>query len=881
MSQDVLSSQRLLHSGAMKKKSTTPDTTIKCKKIGNYVLSSTIGTGTFSKVKLGIHLATQQRVAIKILDRSKIKDESDLKRINREISILKTLRHPNIAQLYETITSERHFYIVMEYIEGKDLFQYIYSKNYLDEVKASALFRQLISTLEYIHTLGIVHRDIKPENILLDKSKTSIKLVDFGLSNSYRHGELLRTACGSPCYASPEMISGKEYNGLYSDLWSCGVVLYCMLTGKLPFDDEDIKQLYRKIQNARYKMPEYLSDIAKDFLSRILRTNPEKRIKLEEIKRHPFYTIGEAKCPPLQKGILIGIEDIPVDYELVLEIKRKYYPDKPKITEEFICDNITSNNHNNLTAIYYLLQKQKNELLKKGRNDANVFKCKTSTSNTLNSSTNYHLKTVDRKKCDMFNLSTIKRISFDSNTMTPNSNQGNIKKIDSTIHNNSNTTNNNNRFNVVVINTFVGEPTHPKKNNNNITVNLDSNNKLNASTSFTNNVLTTKINLNEMISNQITKQRGISRNMFNVSELKRNKTVSSTTHNNFSVNLNNTINAYKRKSAKSKEITKPKFIFSSPSNSQDDIIDKPIKAKPIIKRNVNNILHIMNKTPSKPRQHSQNNNKYINKYFMKKIFENESFLNSNGGERQDRHHNVINNNSFNLNMTCYYNNNRNTKTPQEGIKRPLKTSKIKKSLVTNIIKSNNTSANHYSSNNNSNNTTNKSSYVQKMKIPNTKKSNIMHINAHNAINQILRKNFSLSLNKSKEKTQNQSISKEKKIVSLKSNSLNKKKNTIITNTSIIHYNNNANKIPINNSNKAKIGFGTFNLANAIKKTFSKEKMKKTLSNKKNQPIIGRNNATISNSKNTSKPKTVKSSSKGKSSVDKTTKTKKNFIHIKI
>ena len=256
MSQDVLSSQRLLHSGAMKKKSTTPDTTIKCKKIGNYVLSSTIGTGTFSKVKLGIHLATQQRVAIKILDRSKIKDESDLKRINREISILKTLRHPNIAQLYETITSERHFYIVMEYIEGKDLFQYIYSKNYLDEVKASALFRQLISTLEYIHTLGIVHRDIKPENILLDKSKTSIKLVDFGLSNSYRHGELLRTACGSPCYASPEMISGKEYNGLYSDLWSCGVVLYCMLTGKLPFDDEDIKQLYRKIQNARYKMPE-------------------------------------------------------------------------------------------------------------------------------------------------------------------------------------------------------------------------------------------------------------------------------------------------------------------------------------------------------------------------------------------------------------------------------------------------------------------------------------------------------------------------------------------------------------------------------------------------------------------------------------------------
>ncbi len=225
---------------------------VKYKKIGNYILLSTIGSGTFSTVKLGIHLPTQQKVAIKILDKNKIKNENDIKRISREIHILSKLYHPNIAQLYETIPSENHIYIIMEYIEGHDLFQYIFSLTRLTELKASKLFRQLISCLEYIHTLGIVHRDIKPENILLNKKKTNIKLVDFGLSNSYKHGSLLKTACGSPCYASPEMISGKEYDPLYSDLWSYGVVLYCMLVGKLPFDDEDIKLLYYNIKYANY-----------------------------------------------------------------------------------------------------------------------------------------------------------------------------------------------------------------------------------------------------------------------------------------------------------------------------------------------------------------------------------------------------------------------------------------------------------------------------------------------------------------------------------------------------------------------------------------------------------------------------------------------------
>ena len=230
--------QNISSLNSRKNNSSVSPNSSKYKKIGDYIILKTIGSGTFSTVKLGLHLPTHQKVAIKILDKNRIKDENDIKRISREIHILSKLYHPNIAQLYETIWSDRHIYIIMEYVEGNHLFNYINSLKKLNEIKASKLFVQLISCLEYIHILGIVHRDIKPENILLTKNKSKIKLVDFGLSNSYKYGTLLQTACGSPCYAPPEMISGKEYQPLYSDLWSCGVVLYCMLVGKLPFDDD-------------------------------------------------------------------------------------------------------------------------------------------------------------------------------------------------------------------------------------------------------------------------------------------------------------------------------------------------------------------------------------------------------------------------------------------------------------------------------------------------------------------------------------------------------------------------------------------------------------------------------------------------------------------
>lgn len=168
----------------------------------------------------------------------------------------------------------------MEFCSGNELFQHIVNNKRLKEDEAAKIYLQLVSAIEYIHKLGIVHRDLKPENILLDDYQ-NIKLIDFGLSNLYKQGETLKTACGSPCYASPEMIEGKRYFGLGSDIWSSGVVLYAMVCGYLPFEDDDTVKLYKKIRTANYQCPKYVSESFKDLLQQVLTVDPEKRITIE------------------------------------------------------------------------------------------------------------------------------------------------------------------------------------------------------------------------------------------------------------------------------------------------------------------------------------------------------------------------------------------------------------------------------------------------------------------------------------------------------------------------------------------------------------------------------------------------------------------------
>lgn len=177
-------------------------------------------------------------VAVKILEKARIRDRADVERVLREIKILKQLDHPHIIKLYEIIESDERIYLIMEYAAGGELFDYIVSKDRLPEREACKMYRQVLEGIRYLHGAGIAHRDLKPENLLLDSSQ-NIKIVDFGLSNVYTSGQILQTACGSPCYAAPEMIAAKPYNGLSVDIWSSGVTLYAMLVGYLPFEDLD------------------------------------------------------------------------------------------------------------------------------------------------------------------------------------------------------------------------------------------------------------------------------------------------------------------------------------------------------------------------------------------------------------------------------------------------------------------------------------------------------------------------------------------------------------------------------------------------------------------------------------------------------------------
>ena len=234
-------------------------------KIGDYVIKKTLGKGTFGKVKLGIYLPQNKKVAIKILEKKKIKEDDDIIRLKREFEMLSQFNHPNVITVSEIFESNHAYFTVMEFCEGGELFNYIVANKYLSEEKSAFFYYQLISGLEYIHSLGIVHRDLKPENLLLTNEHI-LKIIDFGLSNYFKNDQLklLETPCGSPCYASPEMLSGNSYDGFKIDIWATGIILFAMLCGYLPFDDKNNNILFKKILECKINFPKKLSPDAKD-----------------------------------------------------------------------------------------------------------------------------------------------------------------------------------------------------------------------------------------------------------------------------------------------------------------------------------------------------------------------------------------------------------------------------------------------------------------------------------------------------------------------------------------------------------------------------------------------------------------------------------------
>ena len=322
--------------------------------IGNYILFDQIGMGTFSKVTRAVHILTEQIVAVKILEKEKIEDDIDVERIIREIEILKNINHPNIAQMFETYSTIHNIYLMMEYIEGGDLFDYINKNLFLSENKACYIFRQLIGVIEYLNNMGISHRDIKPENILLDKDKRNIKVIDFGLSNYCIGKTLLHSSCGSPCYASPEMLSGEPYEGITTDLWSSGIVLYSMLVGSLPFDEQELQKLYEQIKIGKFFLPSTLSLEAIDFLKRILVVDPKKRIRLKEIKNHKWFKM---ESNPMYKGINIEIEEFPCNMKVASYVIKHFFKDEEDMNIDSLVDMIKTNACNKYTSTYYLTKK--------------------------------------------------------------------------------------------------------------------------------------------------------------------------------------------------------------------------------------------------------------------------------------------------------------------------------------------------------------------------------------------------------------------------------------------------------------------------------------------------------------------------------------------
>ena len=329
--------------------------------LSDYEIKETIGKGTFSVVKLGINKITKEKVAIKILKKKKMQKSKDKSRLEREISILKRLNHINVIKIYKITEELENYYIVMEYCENGELFNYIVAHQRLSEEETSYFFYQLINGLDYIHHKNIVHRDLKPENLLLSKDNI-LKIVDFGLSNYYYlDGKLLSTPCGSPCYASPEMVCGNKYNGFRIDIWSCGIIIFAMICGYLPFEDPDNEILFKKIMKCEVDYPDYLSDDVLDIMNKIIVVDPNKRYNIEQIKKHPFYLKGKKEFEKKHKDLIDKVEFI----------YNNNNNDIDDYNNEIEDDIIFNNNINNNNNVINIQKSKSSNLLKKEINDLN------------------------------------------------------------------------------------------------------------------------------------------------------------------------------------------------------------------------------------------------------------------------------------------------------------------------------------------------------------------------------------------------------------------------------------------------------------------------------------------------------------------------------
>ncbi|XP_069990844.1 MAP/microtubule affinity-regulating kinase 3 isoform X34 [Penaeus vannamei] len=319
--------------------------------IGKYRLLKTIGKGNFAKVKLAKHIPTGKEVAIKIIDKTQLNPGS-LQKLFREVRIMKILDHPNIVKLFQVIETERTLYLVMEYASGGEVFDYLVFHGRMKEKEARAKFRQIVSAVQYCHQKKIIHRDLKAENLLLD-SEMVIKIADFGFSNEFTPGNKLDTFCGSPPYAAPELFQGKKYDGPEVDVWSLGVILYTLVSGSLPFDGSNLKELRERVLRGKYRIPFYMSTDCENLLKKFLVLNPARRASLETIMKDRWMNIG------YEDDELKPYVEPTIDLD---DIKRIEILSEMGYSRAEIEDSLKSQKYDDVYATYLLLGRRSSDL---------------------------------------------------------------------------------------------------------------------------------------------------------------------------------------------------------------------------------------------------------------------------------------------------------------------------------------------------------------------------------------------------------------------------------------------------------------------------------------------------------------------------------------
>ncbi|KAJ3163874.1 hypothetical protein HDU88_006213 [Geranomyces variabilis] len=357
-------------------------------RIGPYVVGRRLGEGSTGYVKLGVHQTTGLKVAIKIIGKANLMsttsastsspDESapmtpaatpssreapnsHMRKLEREIAIMKLIKHENIVQILDVYESDSELFLILEYTEGGELFDYMVTKGKLSHYETVVFLQQIMNAVEYCQRYNICHRDLKPENILLDKDN-NIKIADFGMASIQGPGQMLETSCGSPHYASPEIIRGVKYDGGKSDIWSCGVIFFAMVTGRLPFDNDNIRKVLMMVKNGTYFIPKTVAPDAADLIKRMLVVDPWKRITMEEILEHPFMTSTKTRVmpnPPMVPPAPLSINSVAeIEPEILESLAVLGWSDERRLVSE-----LTTPEDNQVKQFYHLMLQRRTDVL--------------------------------------------------------------------------------------------------------------------------------------------------------------------------------------------------------------------------------------------------------------------------------------------------------------------------------------------------------------------------------------------------------------------------------------------------------------------------------------------------------------------------------------